>query len=75
LIINLIVVSDYKPTTPFNFFLLDMNFDKFNIGLHFLIFPMLAKFSKHCKSIAMSSKKNLNFKFYSLKVGIKNFMD
>ena len=36
---------------------------------------MLAKFSKDRKSIAMSSNKILNFKFYSLKVGIKNFMD
>ena len=36
---------------------------------------MLTKYSKDSKLIAMSSNKILSFKFYSLKVGIKNFMD
>ena len=47
-----------------NIFLLDMNFDKSTVELHFLfISSMLAKFQKDQKSIAMLSIKCLNFKF------------
>ena len=45
-------------TTSFNTFLLDVNFDKSTIRLHFLlIFSMLAKFLEDQKLIAMSSIK------------------
>ena len=53
-----------KTTTLFNIFLLDVNFDKSTIGLHFLlIFSILTKFLEDQKLIAMSSIKYLNFKF------------
>ena len=50
---------------PFKiFFLLDVNFVKSTIGLHFLfIFSMFAKFWEDQRFIAMSSCKYLNFKF------------
>ena len=41
-----------------------MNFDKFTIGLHFiLILFMLTNFIEYQNSIVMSSFKYLNFKF------------
>ena len=53
-----------KATNRLNIFLLDMNFNKFTIGLHFLLISsMLAKFLKIQRSITMSSIKYLNFKF------------
>ena len=46
------------------YFLLDVNFVKFTIGLDFLLISsILAKFQKDKKSIAMLSIKFLNFKF------------
>ena len=46
------------------FFLLDVNFHKSIIDLHFfLISFMLAKFQKDQRSIAMSSTKCFNFEF------------
>ena len=46
------------------YFLLDVNFDKSIIRLHFLIILfMLAKFSKNKKLITMSVIKYLYFKF------------
>ena len=46
------------------FFLLDVNFDKFTIELHFLLISsILAKFQEDQRSIAMSSIKCLNFEF------------
>ena len=52
-----------------NFFLLNMNFDKFNIELYFIIISfILAKFSKFQRSITMSSIKYLNFKFLQSKI-------
>ena len=52
------------------FFLLEINFDKSTIGLHFLSMSfMLAKFLENSKSIAMSSSINcLNCKFLQLKI-------
>ena len=45
-------------------FILDVNFDKFTIGLNFLpIFSMLENFSKNQILIAISSIEYLNFKF------------
>ena len=46
------------------FFLLNVNFDKFTIGLHFLLMSyMFAKFSEDKKSIAMLLINCLNCKF------------
>ena len=46
------------------FFLLDVNFDKFTVRLHFLfIYSMFVKFSEDQILIVMSSIKYLNFKF------------
>ena len=49
-----------------NVFLLDMNFDKSIINLHFffLMSSIHAKFLKNKKLIIMSSIKILNFKFF-----------
>ena len=45
-----------KITILVNFFLLNVNYDKSIIGLHFLLTPfILAKFPKDQKSITMSS--------------------
>ena len=45
-------------TTSLNIFLLDVDLEKFIIGLHFLfMFSILVKFSKNQKSIAISSIK------------------
>ena len=71
---NLIVVFYTKVTTPLNifFFLLDVNFDKFTIRLHFfLISSILAKFQENQRVITMLSIKYLNFEFCSLKLYIK----
>ena len=46
------------------FFLLDVNFHKSIIDLHFFFISfVLAKFQKDQRSIAMSSTKCLNFEF------------
>jgi len=51
-------------TAPPNIILLDINFDKFTIGLHILFISfILAKIPQDQRSIAMSSIKYLNFKF------------
>ena len=56
-------------TTPLNIFLLNVNFDKFTIGLNFLLISFIfANFSKEKKSILMSSIKYLNFKFLWYKI-------
>ena len=53
--------------------ILYVNFDKFNIGLHFLlIFSMLAKFSEDQRLIVMSSIEYLHFKFLQSKIMHKN---
>ena len=50
-----------------------INFVKSTTRLHFLlIFSMLANFPRDHKLIAISSIKCLNFKFFSLKLFIKN---
>ena len=60
-------------TNPLNIFLLNVNFDKFTIELHFLIISlMFAKFLEDQKSLVALLIKYLNFKFCSLKLCIKN---
>ena len=49
-------------TTLLNIFLLDMNFDKFTIGLKSFILAKLKK-KKNQRLIAISKVKYLNFKF------------
>ena len=52
-------------TTPLNIFLLNVNFDKSIIELHFLLLSSkLAKFLKDQRSIPISSIKYLNFEFF-----------
>ena len=52
------------PTTLLNIFLLNVNFDKSIIELHFFFISfMFAKFLKDQRLIAMLSIKSLNFKF------------
>ena len=47
-----------------NFLLLDVNFEKSNVGLHFLLISsMFAKFQNHQRSIIILSIKCLNFNF------------
>ena len=54
--------------TPLNIFLLDANFDKSTLRLHYLrIFFMLAKFQGNQRLIVMSSNNFLNSSFCSLK--------
>ena len=51
-------------TNPLNIFLLNVNFDKFTIELHFLIISlMFAKFLEDQKSLVALLIKYLNFKF------------
>ena len=51
-------------TTSLNIFLLDVDLEKFIIGLHFLfMFSILVKFSENQRSIAISLIKRLNFEF------------
>jgi len=58
---NLVVANDYN---SFNILLLNVNFDKSPIRLHFLfIYFMLAKCLKAQSSTAMLTIKCLNFKF------------
>ena len=45
---------------------LNANFNKFTIGLDFLILYMVAKFLDNLKSITMLLFKILNFKFFYL---------
>ena len=53
-----------RAATSFNIFLLNVNFDKSTIILHFLLtFFILAKFQENQKSITMTLIKCLNFKF------------
>ena len=55
-------------TTPINIYLLDMNFEKFIIKLHFLLKSLiLAKFLENQRLITMLLIKFLNFKFFNLK--------
>ena len=50
-----------------------MNFENLTVRLHILITSlMLTKFQKNQKSIAMSSSKCYNFKFFNLNLYIKN---
>ena len=50
-------------------FLLDVNCEKFTIGLYFfLISSILAKFQENKKSIVLSSIKSLNFEFLYSKI-------
>ena len=51
-------------TTNSPIFLFNMNFDKSTIILHFLIMSILEKFLEDQKSIAKTSIKCLNFKFF-----------
>ena len=54
----------FKITTILNILLLNMNFNKSTIGLHFLLISsMFAKFPENQRSITLSSIKYLNFKF------------
>ena len=54
----------FKITTILNILLLNMNFNKSTIELHFLLISsMFAKFPENQRSIALSSIKYLNFKF------------
>ena len=54
--------------TPLNNLLLDVNFDKFTIGLHYIhILSVFAKFHSDQKSIVMLSIDCLNSSFCSLK--------
>ena len=54
--------------TPLNNLLLDVNFDKFTIGLHYIhILSVFAKFHSDQKSIVMLSIDCLNSTFCSLK--------
>ena len=63
------MVLHYNPP---QIFLLKMNFDKYTIGLHFLlIFSILAKFLENQRSITMLSIKCLNTSFCNLKIYIK----
>ena len=56
-------------TTPINIYLLDMNFEKFTVRLHFLLKSLtLAKFSENQRLITMSLIKYLNFKFLQSKM-------
>ena len=50
-------------TTLLNIFLLDMNFDKFTIGLKSFILAKLKKKKKKNQRLAISKVKYLNFKF------------
>ena len=52
-------------TTPINIYLLDMNFKKFIVRLHFLLKSLiLAKFLENQRLITMLLIKFLNFKFF-----------
>ena len=54
-------------------FLLDANLENLIIILHvFIISSMLVKFQVNQRSIALSSIKCLNFKFFGLNLCIKN---
>ena len=54
--------------TPLNILLLDANFDKFTVRLHYLhIFSILTKFQSDQRLIVMSSINCLNSSFCSLK--------
>ena len=54
--------------TPLNNSLLDANFDKFTVGLHYIhILSVFAKFHSDQKSIVMLSIDCLNSSFCSLK--------
>ena len=53
-----------KTITPLNIFLLDVNFNKFTIRLHFIfMYSIFAKFSENQRLIVISSIKCSNFKF------------
>ena len=52
-------------TTPINIYLLDMNFKKFIVRLHFLLKSLiLAKFLENQRLTTMLLIKFLNFKFF-----------
>ena len=54
--------------TPFNNLLLDVNFDKFTVGLHYNhILSMLAKFHGDQRLIVMLSINYFNSSFCNLK--------
>ena len=55
-----------KKIVNFGFGFLNANFNKFTIGLDFLILYMVAKFLDNLKSITMLLFKILNFKFFYL---------
>ena len=59
------------------FFLLDVNFENLIVELYVLIISsMIANFQENQRSIVILSIKYLNFKFFSLKLCIKNkFID
>ena len=58
-----------KTTSPLNIFLLNMNFDKFTIRLHFFLYPpYLLNFMMIKDQQLMSSIKYLNFKFFQSKI-------
>ena len=55
--------------TPLNNFLLDVNFDKSTVGLHFLLIPSIpAKSQDDQRSINISFIKCLNFNFMYFKI-------
>ena len=62
---------------PLNNFLLDVNFDKFAIRLHFIFISfILAKFSKNQRSIIMLLTNFYISSFCNIRLCIKNkFMD
>ena len=61
-----ITLSDF---TPLNNLLLDANFDKSTVGLHYIhILSMLAKFHGEQRLIVMLSINYLNSGFCSLKI-------
>ena len=52
---------------------MSVNFENLTVRLHVLItFKILTKFQENQRSIAMSSSKCYNFKFFNLKLYIKN---
>ena len=75
--VQVILSVTLNDITTLNNLLLDANFEKSPIGLHYIhILTMLAKFYGDQRSIVMSSINFLNSSFCSLKYYIKNeFMD
>ena len=70
---NLLLDVTLSDITSFNNLLLDVNFDKSTVGLHYIhILSMLAKFHGNQRFIVMLSINCLNLSFCSLKQFIKD---